>query len=150
MTNSTSNYQREYKNSHIKLSARIDKLHIKLSARIWQLAHQTLSENMTTGTSNCSRNQSLYRLRYPCSICYTEWFKIIVGISVTYNFRTGRNKIKLLECHERRACWSCLALWGIDAIDYKTFWVTLSYSIGTFILMYSVWKLYATKTPTII
>jgi hypothetical protein len=31
---------------------------------------------------------------------YTGWFKIIVGVSVAYNFQTGNNKIKLLTEYE--------------------------------------------------
>jgi hypothetical protein len=30
----------------------------------------------------------------------TEWFKIIVGVSVASNFQTGNNKIKLLTEYE--------------------------------------------------
>jgi hypothetical protein len=33
------------------------------------------------------------------AIC-TGWFKIIVGVSVAYNFQTGNNKIKLLTEYE--------------------------------------------------
>jgi hypothetical protein len=32
----------------------------------------------------------------------------------------------------------------------KTFWVTFSHSLSSFILLLSVWKIRATKTPTII
>jgi hypothetical protein len=157
----------------------------------------------------------------------TGWFKIIVGVSVVYNFQTGKNKIKLLTgnedvtrkvlfgvvvlpalmsgrkydvipqigdvvtelsmekihlqkaisrdwlcsapkrscdrnsytanagehlegnwiplghltCHERRACWSCLAFCSIDSKSIKTFWVTISYSVSSFILLFLVWKL---------
>jgi hypothetical protein len=46
-----------------------------------------------------------------------------------------------LTCHERSACWSCLALCRIDSIINKTFWVTLSYSVSSFILLYPIWKL---------
>jgi hypothetical protein len=31
---------------------------------------------------------------------YTGWFKIIVGVSVAYNFQTRKNKIKLLMEYE--------------------------------------------------
>jgi hypothetical protein len=31
---------------------------------------------------------------------YTGWFKIIVGVSVAYNFQTRNNKIKLLLQYE--------------------------------------------------
>jgi hypothetical protein len=46
-----------------------------------------------------------------------------------------------LTCHERRACWSCLAFCSIDSKGIKTFWVTLSYSASSFILLFLVWKL---------
>jgi hypothetical protein len=36
------------------------------------------------------------------------------------------------------------------ALPNKTFWVTLLYSLSSFILFFSVYKLPANKTPTII
>jgi hypothetical protein len=35
-----------------------------------------------------------------------------------------------LTCQERGACWSCLTFCNIDSTGYKTFWVTLSYSLA--------------------
>jgi hypothetical protein len=49
-------------------------------------------------------------------------------------------EIEHLTCHERRACWS-LAFCSIDSKDIKTFWVTFSYSISNFILLFLVRKL---------
>jgi hypothetical protein len=43
-------------------------------------------------------------IQYPTQWChiltYIGWFKIIVGVSVAYNFQTGNNKIKLLTKYE--------------------------------------------------
>jgi hypothetical protein len=37
----------------------------------------------------------------------------------------------------------------VDSISNKTFGVAISYSVGSFILLFLVWKLQATETPTI-
>jgi hypothetical protein len=58
-------------------------------------------------------------------------------------------KVGHLTCQEKFACWSCLAFCNIDSISDKPFWATLSYSVRSFILLLPAWKLWATKTPTV-
>jgi hypothetical protein len=53
-------------------------------------------------------------------------------------------------CHEGRASWSCLAFSSTESINNKTFWVILSHSVSSFILLFPLWKLQATETGTII
>jgi hypothetical protein len=43
---------------------------------------------------------------------------------------------------------SILQYWFYN--NNNTFWVTFSYSISRFILLFPVWKLWATESPTII
>jgi hypothetical protein len=43
-----------------------------------------------------------------------------------------------LTCHEKRACWSCLAFCRIDYTGNKTFGVPFSYSVSNFILFVTV------------
>jgi hypothetical protein len=64
----------------------------------------------------------------------------------------GKTKVLLghLMCHERRAYLSCLAFCSIHYIGNKTFWVTFSYSMSSFILLFPIWKLQAMETPAII
>jgi hypothetical protein len=64
----------------------------------------------------------------------TEWAYIIVGASVAYNFPTGSNKAELPTEYERVTV-------NVSALPKKTFWVTLPYSVNSFILLLPVGKL---------
>jgi hypothetical protein len=49
--------------------------------------------------------------------------------------------LDILSCDEECVCWICLAFFSTHSLNNKTFWVTLSYSVGSFILLFAVCKL---------
>jgi hypothetical protein len=51
-----------------------------------------------------------------------------------------------LTCHERLTCRSCLAICNLDPIDNQTCWVTLSYSLSSFIFYFRFLK-YRLRKP---
>jgi hypothetical protein len=61
--------------------------------------------------------------------------------NVEEHFEGNCIPLEHLTCHERRTCWSCSAFCSIDSRGNKSFWITLSYSVRSFILLFPVWKL---------
>jgi hypothetical protein len=72
------------------------------------------------------------------------------GSVLHFEGKCWSNPQKSTRSKEMGACLSCSVICNIDSIDYKTLWVTISYSVSSFISSLPIWKLKATKPPTII
>jgi hypothetical protein len=114
-------------------------------------------------TKSVIKRQRRYRTQYgkypPSDNIIRRWLKQFQETgSVLHRKGAGRpstsqevlikcRKLGHLTCHERRACWSCLAFSCIDSIVNKTFWVTLSYSVSSSFLYFSSLKIIGHGDP---